>query len=235
VVLLIIGAAIVALLVFDVGRRGEVAIEIKSFEECAAAGNPIMESYPRQCKTPDGKTFIEKIDDKSNLIRVTSPTAGEVITSPVIITGEARGNWFFEASFPIVILDANGKDLGTWYAEAQSDWMTTEFVPFKATVSFATSTTEKGKIILAKDNPSGLPEHDDHIELEIMFKNTIAPNTGKCVISGCSSQICSDTETMSTCEYKEEYACYKTATCERQTSGQCGWTETEALRLCLSE
>ena len=30
---------------------------ITSFSECAEAGYPIMESYPRRCKTPDGKTF----------------------------------------------------------------------------------------------------------------------------------------------------------------------------------
>jgi len=34
---------------------------IDSFEECVAAGNPVMESYPRQCRTPDGKHFVETI------------------------------------------------------------------------------------------------------------------------------------------------------------------------------
>jgi hypothetical protein len=33
---------------------------ISTFEECAAAGNPIMESYPRKCSA-DGKTFTEVI------------------------------------------------------------------------------------------------------------------------------------------------------------------------------
>jgi len=37
---------------------------IHSFEECAAAGNPVMESYPRQCRTPDGKHFVEIIPGK---------------------------------------------------------------------------------------------------------------------------------------------------------------------------
>lgn len=35
---------------------------INSFEECVSAGNPIMESHPRQCRTIDGKHFVEKID-----------------------------------------------------------------------------------------------------------------------------------------------------------------------------
>lgn len=37
--------------------------EIKSFEECVEAGNPIMESYPRQC-TANGKTYTEEIDEQ---------------------------------------------------------------------------------------------------------------------------------------------------------------------------
>ncbi|MEX2010507.1 MAG: hypothetical protein WD874_01745 [Parcubacteria group bacterium] len=61
-------------------------------------------------------------------------------------------------------------------------------------------------------------------------------SAGPCYIGGCSSQICSDEEgMMSTCEYREEYACYKTAKCERQVNGQCGWTETATLRMCIEE
>lgn len=37
--------------------------KINSFEECVNAGNPIMESYPRQCKA-DGKTFVENMDNE---------------------------------------------------------------------------------------------------------------------------------------------------------------------------
>ena len=38
------------------------ASTIDSFEECESAGNAVMESYPRQCKTPDGKHFVEEIN-----------------------------------------------------------------------------------------------------------------------------------------------------------------------------
>ncbi len=34
--------------------------KIDSFEDCVAAGFPIMESYPRQCRA-EGKLFVEKI------------------------------------------------------------------------------------------------------------------------------------------------------------------------------
>jgi glyoxylase-like metal-dependent hydrolase (beta-lactamase superfamily II) len=35
---------------------------ITNFEECVNAGNPVMESYPRQCRTEDGKHFVEIIN-----------------------------------------------------------------------------------------------------------------------------------------------------------------------------
>lgn len=57
---------------------------------------------------------------------------------------------------------------------------------------------------------------------------------GKCYIGGCSSQLCSDQPNMmSTCEYTEAYGCFRTATCERQATGACGWTETAELKQCL--
>jgi type IV secretory pathway VirB10-like protein len=35
---------------------------IRNFEQCAAAGYPVMESYPEQCRTPDGRLFVRVID-----------------------------------------------------------------------------------------------------------------------------------------------------------------------------
>lgn len=42
--------------------------KITSFEECAAAGNPIMESYPRQCSA-NGQTFVEDIEQPQNMAK----------------------------------------------------------------------------------------------------------------------------------------------------------------------
>ncbi|MBI5530568.1 MAG: hypothetical protein HY918_03645 [Candidatus Doudnabacteria bacterium] len=42
----------------------ENKVEIQTFEQCVRAGNPVMESYPRQCSLPSGKFFVEKIEDK---------------------------------------------------------------------------------------------------------------------------------------------------------------------------
>jgi hypothetical protein len=105
------------------------------------------------------------------LIRVTAPTANATVQSPLTITGEARGNWYFEASFPVEILDANGKVLGTHYAQAQGEWMTENFVPFRSTLTFTSPTTPTGTLVLHKDNPSGLPEHDAQVRIPVRFSN----------------------------------------------------------------
>lgn len=55
----------------------------------------------------------------------------------------------------------------------------------------------------------------------------------ECKPTGCSGQVCADEEVVTTCEYRSEYACYKSANCVRQTSGNCGWTETSDLLACL--
>lgn len=36
------------------------ATKINSFDECAAAGHPIQESYPERCAVPDGPTFTKQ-------------------------------------------------------------------------------------------------------------------------------------------------------------------------------
>lgn len=61
-------------------------------------------------------------------------------------------------------------------------------------------------------------------------------SSGGCKIAGCSGQICINEkagDVITTCEFKAEYACYKTARCERQSDGKCGWTPTSELLSCL--
>jgi hypothetical protein len=41
---------------------GNAGQAIDSFEACVQAGNPVMESYPRQCRSADGQLFVEEVD-----------------------------------------------------------------------------------------------------------------------------------------------------------------------------
>lgn len=110
--------------------------------------------------------------DKTDLIRLNSPRPGQVIESPLIITGEARGVWFFEASFPVVLVNWDGLIIAQGIAQAQDNWMTNDFVPFVATLVFPvdkSAYSNRGALILRKDNPSGLPEHDDALEIPVLL------------------------------------------------------------------
>ncbi len=103
-------------------------------------------------------------------VEVSAPLADQTIKSPVVITGNVTGGgWFFEASFPIKIVDANGAVLGQGIAQANADWMSTGTVPFSAVINFKASKTATGTIVLSKDNPSGLPEHDMSFSVPIRF------------------------------------------------------------------
>lgn len=151
---------------------GEQTVKVEDFASCVKSGGSILESYPRQCKSSDGQSFTEYIGnelEKLDLIKISYPRPNDAIESPVTITGQARGYWFFEASFPIRIYDANGKELGWTIAEAQDEWMTEDFVSFEAKLVFDKPTTETGLLVLEKDNPSGLPEKDDKLEVPVIF------------------------------------------------------------------
>lgn len=122
----------------------------------------------------------------SELIKVSEPIVQTKVTSPLTIKGEARGSWFFEASFPIKLLNSKGKVIAKGIAQAKSDWMTNDFVPFEAELKFSAPKTidpslslplvrggeikeTEGSLILSKDNPSGLPANDNQIIIPVIF------------------------------------------------------------------
>lgn len=168
-------ACIVGLSIFYTKKISNPSPLIASFSDCVQAGYPIMETYPRQCKTGNGTTYVEEIlptitytNSSVEMITVDSPLPGATVLKDFVVTGKARGTWFFEASFPIQVLSKDGNVLAQGIAEAQSDWMTTNFVPFKATIKIPESYTGTATLVLKKDNPSGLPEHDASISFPII-------------------------------------------------------------------
>jgi hypothetical protein len=102
-------------------------------------------------------------------ISVSEPLPYAVVTSPLVLKGRARGTWYFEASFPVKLLDANGQVLAFVPAEAQRDWMTEDFVPYQAVITFAPPQTATGMLVLQKDNPSGEPQYDASISVPVKF------------------------------------------------------------------
>jgi hypothetical protein len=95
-------------------------------------------------------------------------------------------------------------------------------------VVLASSTTTSSPV---SDVLPGVPPEATE---EVILPPKTVPSQ-RCVVGGCSGQLCTDDPSMiSTCEYRPEYACYASATCARQETGECGWTETSELRSCLA-
>jgi len=129
---------------------------------------------------PPSPTLSEElaahIAAKSDLVTLTTPVPLGLVASPLTISGEARGPWFFEGSFPVSLTNWDGLIIAEGYVTAEGEWMTEEFVPFYGTLEFVSPYNEgdphfmkSGSLILQKDNPSGLPEHDDALEIPVRF------------------------------------------------------------------
>ncbi|MFZ2150411.1 MAG: GerMN domain-containing protein [Minisyncoccia bacterium] len=120
------------------------------------------------------RTFKEDAEKRKDIIVIETPEPGDLVESPLIIKGKARGWWFFEGSFPLELL--MGPIRVESYATAQGEWMTEEFVPFTATLYFEVPPNQTlGQLILKKDNPSGLPENDDSLSLPVRLSPTEQP------------------------------------------------------------
>ncbi len=135
----------------------------------------------------------QSAEQNGEVVKIFSPLANAAITSPLLIKGEARGFWFFEASFPVKLIDAQGKTLAQTVATAESDWMTEKLVPFSAELEFINEKEIAGYLVFQRDNPSGLPANDAEIkwpvkisaspghEIKLYFSNSqMDPSAGDC-------------------------------------------------------
>jgi hypothetical protein len=136
--------------------------------------DPVIEITPTPQVTPtvskEPESGIYRIfSNKGEEIQILKPTKFNEITSPLEIEGEAKGTWFFEGSFPIVIEDLSGNQIAQVPAQSTEDWMTEDWVSFRVEINFDIETDTPAKIILKKDNPSGLPENDDSAIIETII------------------------------------------------------------------
>ncbi len=104
-----------------------------------------------------------------DLIIVKEPMGNSVVKSPLVVSGEARGLWFFEGSAPVRIVLADGSIIGSSNLTA-GEWMTEEFVPYSGTVEFVVPLdADRGFVVINRANPSGLPENDQRLSIPVRF------------------------------------------------------------------
>jgi len=183
IIIVLLVLAIIALAVFVFVNRanhniGHETNEVSKFAACSLKPGAIVAVNGKTKSCSDGTDlFIDltrKLPTENPLITVESPKAGAKLSNPLKITGQARGQWFFEASFPVAFADEQGKIVGQGLATAKEEWMTEKFVPFEASI-VVENYLGKGYLIMSRDNPSGLPENEDAIYLPVEI---VAPKTG---------------------------------------------------------
>jgi hypothetical protein len=103
-------------------------------------------------------------------IFVHAPHPGQSLTQSFVVTGYARGTWFFEAVFPVEVRNKKDVVIGTAQGRADSDWMTTDLVPFTAEINLKALYNGPATIVLRKDNPSGDPARDASISIPVMIQ-----------------------------------------------------------------
>lgn len=207
--------------------------------EITSTGTPKKQTYSNRCmaEKAGAKNIVagECKLNSADYIKIQSLKAGDVINTPLTVTGEAKGPWLWEGTFPVDVVDKTGMILGKGVAEAQSDWMTENFVKFIAKVEFKNNNASEGYLLFRNENPSGNANLAMELKLPVKFKTATSTATLTCKPTGCSKELCSDKEMTSICIYKPEFDCYRQATCGAQANGQCGWTETPALKACLEK
>lgn len=117
-------------------------------------------------KQPDSTLLLS---EKGVEVRVTAPTSGSTVTSPLRVTGSVPGNWSHEAQFTIYLLNKDGETIAETAATLQGEWMTEEMVPFIATLTFDAMAGETGTLKLVKANPSGLESNIDSVAVPVQF------------------------------------------------------------------
>jgi eight-cysteine-cluster-containing protein len=157
---------LVALLSLGQLLNNRASEAVTSYTECVEKGYSVLEIYPEQCQTPDGRIFV----NTARLINDSDSEIG-VISNPDMVKPVAS---------------------------------TSSSTPFISSTS-----TESPPLL----EPISRAE---------------------CKRVGCSRHICSDRDDIiTTCEYRDEYACLKLSRCERQSDGQCGWTQTKEYQQCI--
>lgn len=166
----------IIILIFLVAGFGLYFLKVS----CAKLGekvnrNPLIGPTDQKCcqgliEWRESKSYSVCLKPTSEGILIESPKENEKIKSPLKISGQARGDWFFEGQFTAEVYDKNENLLGIGILTAKGDWMTENFVPFEGELEFSQPKTQNGKLRFLSANPSGLAENQKIFEIPIQFE-----------------------------------------------------------------
>ena len=190
---------------------------VKDFFSCIDVTGIILESYPRQCIFDD-ITFVEEIEEV--------PEVGDAIELTVEVGPE--------------MIDCVGVSNQKCLV-VDGDLFYDRIVGFEHESGNRYKLQIKRTLAWGTTDPAQIPADAGLYKYELLevISKTAEVAENNCVVAGCSSQLCISKEEaengggISTCEFREEYACYRFSECRTQETGKCGWTMTPEVRQCL--
>jgi hypothetical protein len=147
-------------------RRFEAMLLTALLCACGASAPPPAKPVTAKAAPATGQRTVM---GNTDLIRVDAPQCGALVGKSLHVTGAARGGWYFEATFPVRLLDERGETLAAGVAQAQGEWMTEAYVPFSAELKLTAAEGGNGTLVLERNNASGLPEHADELRVPVRF------------------------------------------------------------------
>lgn len=130
-----------------------------------------VQPEPQPATTTVSTSSMPSPVDIASQVEITSPLPNSEVKSPIVVTGRAKGGWFFEANAGLAVLDANKQPITIGNVTATSDWMTADYVSFAGKITYPMNYKgQSGYIQFSNDNPSGLPENKKTFLVPVLFR-----------------------------------------------------------------
>lgn len=102
-------------------------------------------------------------------IKISKPSLGQEISSPLEISGQAPGSWFFEANLSLKLVNDANEILAEKNYMTSKNWMTQEMISFETQLEFGNPEANAGYLRIDKANPSGRPQNANQFFWPITF------------------------------------------------------------------
>lgn len=148
------------------GLGTNISVEIKHDNEtfivtAYPADSAYLEEFDTMLKT---FSFIPSVD-------IENPAPLESVSSPINISGNAPGNWFFEAQLSVELQDQAGEIMAETSISTDENWMTTDQVPFSGIINYENPNNEtNATLVIRSANPSGLPEKEKSLSIPLLIQ-----------------------------------------------------------------
>jgi hypothetical protein len=151
-------------------RKADQA-KMLALQNIATSTVPALDTATTTASSTDITVYETALAHNTDMFEEVSVSSGDIVKSKSKVTGEVRGTWYFEGMFPVELRTGTSTVVWQGGAKANSNWMTTNFVPFSVTLNYAPfGTSTPAMLVLKKDNPSGDPINDDELQIPVILQ-----------------------------------------------------------------